>query len=212
LKQSRVPFEDLIYINIYETILFRSFLPKKKFTTSRGEELDIKVSKFIQYAIQNSYEIYVSSNKEAQFINEIMQNYSSESSSHYFYVIYRELYRRKHRSADDFLSIVKSSNYPENFKLFFKSFDHKLSWDYLLMFLAHEGLTKGLFFFLWHKYSKSLFCCDFNNYKVFIERQYLLDISVDVTKSGILAKDDYNFILSRAEKSYSFPKIFNNNK
>ena len=212
MKQLRVPFEDLIYINIYETILFRSFLPKKKFTTSRGVELDIKVSKFIQYAIQNSYEIYVSNKKEAQFIKEIMQNYSSESSSYYFYVMYRELYRRKHRSADDFLSIVRSSNYPENFKLFFKSFDHKLSWDYLLMFLAHEELTKGLFLFLWHRYSKSLFCCDFNKYKVFIKRQYLLNINHDLTKSEILATDYYNFILSRAEKSYSSLKIFNNNK
>ena len=212
MKQLRVPFEDLIYINIYEKIIFRSFLPKKNFTTSQGEQLDIKIRNFIQNAIRTSYEIYVCTNKKAQFIKEIMQNYSSESSSHYFYVMYRELYRRKHRSADDFLSIVRSSNYPENYKLFFKSFDHKLSWDYLLMFLAHEGLTKGLFFFLWHRYSKSLFCCDFNNYKVFIERQYSLDISDDVTKSGTLAKDDYNFILSRAEKSYSLPKIFNNNK
>ena len=146
-----------------------------------------------------------------QLIIDVKDQYNQEKWGYYFYIVYRELFRRKHPSEALFLSLVKTSQLSISFNNIFRTFNHQLAWDYVLMFLAHEKLSIELFIVLWHRYKNSLLICEINTYRDFIANLYFNDLKELIEFNSLVNTDpQFEFIILRAEKTYFDSNIFKN--
>lgn len=206
---SKLPFEDGIFISLYSNILLRpipfcnadNHKNKKKYTPN--------AFKFSQLAIQSAYAIYLDELIPSQIVKEVHQNYNNEKSAYYFYIIYLELSRRNNPIASQFLKLVKASHYPSLFDKIFKTFEHKLAWDYVLIFLVNEECSIELFMFLWNRYRDTLLICKKKSYNNFISKQYFDKGEKNLEFTDLINTDSHlEFIVNRAEKTYFDIKLF----
>ena len=211
MELSKLPFEDGIFISVYRNILLRPI----NFCDIKDEN-NIKkcvamTNKFSQSAVQSAYAIYLSELSPNQLIIDVKDQYYQEKWGYYFYIVYRELIRRKHPSEALFLSLVKTSQLSSSFNNIFRTFNHQLAWDYVLMFLAHEKLSIELFSVLWHRYKNSILICKINTYRDFIANQYFNDVKELIEFKSLVNTDpQLEFIIVRAEKTYFDSNIFKN--
>ena len=209
MKLSKPPFEDGIFISVYRNILLRPIDFCDTMDESNIKKCIAMTNKFSQSAIQSAYAIYRSELSPNQLVVDVKSQYNQEKCAYYFYIIYRELFRRNHPSAAQFLSLVKTSELSTLNSNIFKTFNHQLAWDYVLMFLAHEKLSSELFKVLWDRYSNSLLICEISRYVHFINNQYFSK-KEEVTKLNSLVNTNsyFDFIIQRAEKFYYNSDIF----
>ena len=209
MELSKPPFEDGIFISVYRNILLRPINFCDSVDESNIKKCVSKTNKFSQSAIQSAYAIYLSELSPNQLVIDIKRQYNQEKCAYYFYIIYRELFRRNHPSAELFLSLVKTSQLSTLNSNIFKTFNHQLAWDYVLMFLAHEKLSSELFKVLWHRYKKPLLICEISTYIDFIASQYFDKSKATITFNNLAdTNSHFDFIIQRAEKFYYNSNIF----
>ena len=104
---------------------------------------------------------------------------------------------------------VRLYEFKEPFKSIFKDFDCKLAWDFILLDLVTQDLTKNMFAILWFRYRKSLLKCRAKEYREFVYKEYLKDIKnkTEFTRRKP-EKDVYTSMIQRAERRYSDTEIF----
>tara|TARA_B100001287_G_C22684948_1_gene532760 strand:+ start:803 stop:1456 length:654 start_codon:yes stop_codon:yes gene_type:complete len=206
------PFEDGIFITVYRNILLRPIYFCDAVGKNNIKKCISMTNKFSQSAIQSAYAIYLSELSPDWIIVNTKNQYDQQKCTFYFYIVYRELFRRKHPSASQFLSLVEESYQTISIKNVFRSFNHQLAWDYVLMFLAQEKLTSEIFMHLWFRYKNSLLSCEPNVYNDFIVNQYFDNPKEYIEVSSVKATDSqFDFFIQRAEKFYQNSNIFGKN-
>jgi hypothetical protein len=206
---SKLPFEDGIFISLYSIIILRPILFCDAYNQKNKKKYTANKFKFSQSAIQSAYAIYLDELTPSQIVQEVHQNYNNEKSGYYFYIIYLELSRRKNRIASQFLKLVKASRYPSLFNKIFKTFEHKLAWDYVLIFLVNEEFSIELFTFLWNRYRDTLLICKKKSYNNFISKQYFDNGKKKLEFTDLINTDSHlEFIVNRAEKTYFDINLF----
>ncbi|MBL6871797.1 MAG: hypothetical protein ISQ95_04295 [Flavobacteriales bacterium] len=207
--KKKLPFEDAAFVELYRAILLRNVEFCKVVTLEDKQSCVKMTNKFIHQAVNSAFGVQ---NKEINIhvlLKKIAEDYSEEKSYYFFYIIFKELYRRKNSDYKVVLDALRKYNFPEKFKKIFKTFDCKLAWDYLLTYLAHEPLDKSMFSIMWLRYKSSLLRCNVEDYKNFVFRQYLKDDkNKPILNIKNIKENIYTPILKRAEINYSLLKIF----
>lgn len=206
----KAPFEDGIFISFYRLILLRN-VEFCEVVTEKDRAMCVSMTnKFIQKAINDAYAVNLSLIDSTELIIESNQHYDAEKKYYYLYIIYRELFRRKNKCADDFLKAVKASSFKDSSVGIFLSFNHKIAWDFLLTFLAQKDLNKEIFSLMWQRYRHSLLNVSSKKYSEFVYEKYLKEIADQTNLEQIKSNNNNEeiAILEIAEKSYLDSQIF----
>jgi len=166
-------------------------------------------NRFIYQAIETAFGIHKGEVDVADVLKNITVEYDEEKAFYFFYIAYKELFRRNNPKSHKFLNKVRLYEFKEPFKSIFKNFDCKLAWDFILLDLVTQDLTKNMFAILWFRYRKSLLKCRAKEYREFVYKEYLKDIKnkTEFTRRKP-EKDVYTSMIQRAERRYSDTEIF----
>ena len=207
--QTKLPFEDSAFTVYYKSVLLGNieFCNLEK-TGDYLLNLRNK-NKFIYLAIETAFGVHNNEVNVQDVLKNIVAEYDDEKAYYFFYIVYKELFRRNNPTYHKVLNKVRLYEFKEPFKSVFKDFDCKLAWDYLLLDLVREELTKNMFSIMWFRYRKTLLKCKSNAYRKFIYHEYLKDVKnkTEFTRRKP-EKDVYTPILQRAERRYSNKDIF----
>jgi hypothetical protein len=107
------------------------------------------------------------------------------------------------------LTKVRLYEFKEPFKSIFKDFDCKLAWDFILLDLVTQDLTKNMFAILWFRCRKTLLKCRAKEYREFIYKEYLKEVKnkTEFTRRKP-EKDVYTSMIKRAERRHYDKEIF----
>ena len=166
-------------------------------------------NKFIYQAIETAFGIHNGEVDVNYVLKNISVEYDEEKAFYFFYIVYKELFRRNNPKSHKVLNKVRLYEFKEPFKSIFKDFDCKLAWDFILLDLVTQHLTKNMFAILWFRYRKSLLKCRAKEYREFVYKEYLKDIKnkTEFTRRKP-EKDVYTSMIQRAERRYSDTEIF----
>ena len=207
--KAALPFEDTAFTNYYRAVLLRNVQFCEVVTIEDRVACVRMTNKFIYQAIETAFGIH---NGEVD-VNDVLKNisveYDEEKAFYFFYIVYKELFRRNNPKSHKFLNKVRLYEFKEPFKSIFKDFDCKLAWDFILLDLVTQDLTKNMFAILWFRYRKSLLKCRAKEYREFVYKEYLKDIKnkTEFTRRKP-EKDVYTSMIQRAERRYSDTEIF----
>ena len=95
MKFSKPPFEDGVFIDIYRSILLKNVQFVKVNSPKDKLRCIFVTNKFVQSAISSAYSLHLSNSTPKNIISEFKQQYKKDKRFYYFYIIYRELSRRK---------------------------------------------------------------------------------------------------------------------
>ncbi len=204
-----LPFEDTIFTTYYRFVLLRNVQFCEVVTIEDRVACVRMTNKFIYQAIETAFGIH---NGEVD-VNDVLKNisveYDEEKAFYFFNIIYKELFRRNNPKSHRVLNKLKLYEFKEPFKSIFKDFDCKLAWDFILLDLVTQDLTKNMFAILWFRYRKSLLKCRAKEYREFVYKEYLKDIKNKTEfTSRKPEKDVYTSMIQRAERRYSDTEIF----
>lgn len=207
--KAALPFEDTAFTIYYRAVLLRNVQFCEVVTIEDRVACVRMTNKFIYQAIETAFGIH---NGEVD-VNDVLKNisveYDEEKAFYFFYIVYKELFRRNNPKSHKVLNKVRLYEFKEPFKSIFKDFDCKLAWDFILLDLVTQDLTKNMFAILWFRYRKSLLKCRAKEYREFVYKEYLKDIKnkTEFTRRKP-EKDVYTSIIQRAERRYSDTEIF----
>ena len=170
--KTALPFEHSVFTTYYRAVLLRNVQFCKVVTVEDRVACVRMTNKFIYQAIIIAYGIH---NEEVE-VNDVLKNivveYDEEKAFYFFYIVYKELSRRNNPKHLNVLNKVRLYEFKEPFKSIFKDFDCKLAWDFILLDLVTQGLTKNMFAILWFRYRKTLLKCRAKEYREFIYKEY----------------------------------------
>ena len=207
--KTALPFEHSVFTTYYRAVLLRNVQFCKVVTVEDRVACVRMTNKFIYQAIIIAYGIH---NEEVE-VNDVLKNivveYDEEKAFYFFYIVYKELSRRNNPKHLNVLNKVRLYEFKEPFKSIFKDFDCKLAWDFILLDLVTQGLTKNMFAILWFRYRKTLLKCRAKEYREFIYKEYLKEVKnkTEFTRRKP-EKDVYTSMIQRAEKRHYDKEIF----
>ncbi len=206
---NKLPFEDGIFIAYYRSILLRNV----EFCEINSAEDLVKctqlTNKFIQSALNAAFGIHTGQIDVQDVLKNIDSEYDQEKAFNFLYIVYRELFRKSNPISSTVLTKVRLYEFKEPFKSIFKDFDCKLAWDFILLDLVTQDLTKNMFAILWFRYRKTLLKCRANEYREFIYKEYLKEVKnkTEFTRRKP-EKDVYTSMIQRAERRHYDKEIF----
>ena len=205
----RLPFEDGVFNSIYRAVLLRNVEFCKVITNEDRASCIRMTNKFIYQAIFVAFGVNNEEISIKELVKNIKNDYDLEKEFYFFYIVYNELIRRNNTISYQLLKELRACKFQEPFKSIFKDFDCKLAWDFILLYLVTQDLTKNMFAILWFRYRKSLLKCRAKEYREFVYKEYLKDIKnkTEFTRRKP-EKDVYTSIIQRAERRYSDTEIF----
>ncbi len=207
--KTALPFEHSVFTTYYRAVLLRNVQFCKVVTVEDRVACVRMTNKFIYQAIIIAYGIH---NEEVE-VNDVLKNivveYDEEKAFYFFYIVYKELSRRNNPKHLNVLNKVRLYEFKEPFKSIFKDFDCKLAWDFILLDLVTQGLTKNMFAILWFRYRKTLLKCRAKEYREFIYKEYLKEVKnkTEFTRRKP-EKDVYTSMIQRAERRHYDKEIF----
>ena len=207
--KAALPFEDTAFTTYYRAVLLRNVQFCEVVTIEDRVACVRMTNKFIYQAIETAFGIHKGEVDVADVLTNITVEYDEEKAFYFFYIIYKELFRRNNPKSHKVLNKVRLYEFKEPFKSIFKDFDCKLAWDFILLDLVTQDLTKNMFAILWFRYRKSLLKCRAKEYREFVYKEYLKDIKnkTEFTRRKP-EKDVYTSMIQRAERRYSDTEIF----
>ncbi len=207
--KAALPFEDTVFTTYYRAVLLRNVQFCEVVTIKDRVACVRMTNRFIYQAIETAFGIHKGEVDVADVLKNITVEYDEEKAFYFFYIAYKELFRRNNPKSHKFLNKVRLYEFKEPFKSIFKNFDCKLAWDFILLDLVTQDLTKNMFAILWFRYRKSLLKCRAKEYREFVYKEYLKDIKnkTEFTRRKP-EKDIYTSMIQRAERRYSDNEIF----
>lgn len=206
---TKLPFEDSVFTTYYRAVFLRN-VEFCKVESIEDKLVCVRMTnKFIYQAIETAFGIHLGEVDVQDVIKNIGVEYDKEKAFYFFYIIYQELLRRNNPSYVKVLNKVRLYAFKEPFKSVFKNFDCKLAWDFLLLDLVRDELTKNMFAIMWFRYQKTLLKCKVDKYTEFVYNEYLKDLKNKSEFTKIKPeKDIYSPTLQRAERRYLNIEIF----
>lgn len=208
--KTTLPFEDTTFTVYYRAILLRNVQFCEVVTVEDRVTCVRMTNKFIYQAIETAFGIHNGEVDVKDVLKNIIVEYDEEKAYYFFYIVYKELFRRNNPLSHKVLNQVRLYEFKEPFKSVFRDFDCKLAWDFILLDLVRQDLIKDIFAILWFRYRKTLLKCRAKEYRDFIYGEYLKDLK---NKSEFTrrrpGKDIYTPIIQRAERRYYDKEIFN---